>query len=435
MYAILADFYLRYTAATAAGVGTAMILSKIIDALTDPPVGYLSDRTRSRLGARKPWIAAGALLGILTLWYFFNPPVDAGNGYFLVGIVLYYQVSTLVFIPYRSWLGEVSRDYADRSRIWSWYTIALLLGGLLIMVLPLALSSPWLPLFSSAEFDRDMISFIGKVGMVGLPLTLLIAIARVPPGERNIGSAPRMSEFFHVLRDAAPFRAFLAGYGFSALGFGIFYSSIVVGLTSYYGFADRVPLFMLVVIVVQVVSIPIWERIARIHGKHRVWALAWIGHAVLAPSILVFEPHTEFFWPFVVLSSLLSVLQGPHMLFPVSIVSDIVDYDTLKNRTSRAGNFFSLFTFIDKLLHALGYGIGFYLLALFGYDPKASQHGALAVTGLMLAIVFVPSACFGASGLALLRFPIDARRHSIIRRRIEARTARAARCAREGFPS
>ena len=98
MYAILGDFYLRYTAATAAGIGTAMVLSKIIDAITDPPVGYLSDITETRFGARKPWMGAGVLLAIPMFWMFFNPPADAGNGYFLVGIVLYYLTYTLVKI-------------------------------------------------------------------------------------------------------------------------------------------------------------------------------------------------------------------------------------------------------------------------------------------------------------------------------------------------
>jgi GPH family glycoside/pentoside/hexuronide:cation symporter len=426
MYAIMGDFYLRYTMATAAGIGTAMILSKLVDAVTDPPVGYLSDLTRSRWGARKPWIAAGTLLCLPMFWMFFNPPEDAGNLYFAVGIVFYYSCHTLIKIPLRAWLGEIAPDYADRSRVWSWFTMALLGGGLLIMALPLILSSPWLPLFDSAEFDRDMISLIGWVGLVGMPLTMLVALKFVPVGSRNIGAPTPLKKFFSILFVSPPYQLFLVGYGFSALGFGVFYSVIIVGITSYFGFADRLPLFMLCMIVTQVISIPFWERLARHFPKHRIWASAWLVHALITPVMLLFGANTPYFWLMVLCGCVMSVLQGPHMLFPVSIVSDIIDYDTLKNHTSRSGNFFAVFTFIDKGLHALGFGIGYYLLALFGYDAKLAHNSDLAVTGLMLAIVVVPSLSFLASALVLFKFPIDQRRHGIIRRRIEARRLRAA---------
>ena len=426
MYAILGDFYLRYTAATAAGIGSAMVFSKIVDAITDPPVGLLSDRTSTRFGSRKPWIFAGMLIAIPMFWFFFNPPEDAGNTYFAIGIVLYYLVYTLVKIPYRSWLGEIAPSYAERSRVWSWFTIAALLGGVLIMVIPLVVSSPLLGWYDSAEFDRDMVSLIGLVGMIGLPLTLLMAFLFVPQGRRNAGETPSAKEYFRIFSDCRPFRAFLYGYSLSALGFGIFYSIVIVALTSYYGFAKQVPLFMLIMIAAQVASIPVWEYLARSTPKHRVWAYAWAAHSLFGLLFWFFPPQTELFWLFVACGAVTSILQGPHMLFPVSIVSDIVDYDTLKNRTSRSGNLFSLFTFTDKVLHAIGFGIGYYCMALFGYDAKLEANTAMAVFGLKLGFILLPALLFFLSALILVRFPIDARRHDVIRRRIEQRQLREA---------
>lgn len=429
MYAILADYYLRYTAATAAGVGTAMIVSKLVDAVTDPPVGYLSDVTRTRWGARKPWIVAGVLLAAPTFWFFFNPPQDAGNLYFSVCIVFYYITYTLIQIPQRTWLGEIAPDYVDRSRVWSMFTMALLIGGVLIMVLPIVLSSSWFPVFDSPEFDSDMISFIGWVGIIGLPITMAVALIGVPQGVRNVGKPPELKKFFSILSASPPYQLFLCGYGLSALGFGVFYSVIIVAMTSYYGFADRIPIFMLCVILLQVCSIPAWEHVARRVSKHRVWAWAWVAHACLAPTMLIFDANTAYFWWFVAMASVLSILQAPHMLFPVSIMSDIVDYDTLKHRTSRSGNFFAVFTFIDKALHAVGFGAGYYMLAIFGYDAKLATNSDVAIVGLMLAVVGLPSLLFLGSALVLFKFPIDKRRHTVIRRRIEARAKREANVA------
>ena len=429
MYAILGDFYLRYSAATAAGIGSAMLFSKVVDAITDPPVGYLSDRTRSRWGARKPWILAGALLTVPTFLFFFNPPESAGNLYFAVGITAYYLCHTLIKIPLRAWLGELTPDYTERSHIWSWFVIALLLGGLLIMGLPLLMSSPLLPLFDSAEFDRDMMSMIGLIGLCGMPVLVLGALWVVPQGHRNEGDGAPLLAFFEILWVSRPFQNFLVGYGLSALGFGIFYSVIIVAITSYYGFAEKLPLFMLIMILVQVASIPVWEKLAHRVPKHQVWAYAWLAHAALGLLMFVFGANSTQFWLIVSLGGVLSALQGPHMLFPVSIMNDIVDYDTWKTGISRAGNFFSVFTFVDKVLHAIGFGVGYYCMALFGYDAKLDENTDLAVFGLKLAFILLPALLFFLSSRMLLTFPIDAHRHAIIRKRLAAREARERRVA------
>ena len=424
MYAILADFYLRYTSATAAGVGTAMIASKIIDAITDPPVGFFSDHTKSALGARKPWIIAGCLLSMATFLYLFNPGEGAGNLHFTIGIVLYYVAYTFINIPYRSWLGELTQDYSERTRVWAYFTIALLVGGVIIMALPILLSSPLLPIFDTPEFDRDMISFIGWVGVILMPLTIIPAILFTPTGKRNEGAPPTINTFFNVLKDCQPFQMFMLGYGASALGFGLFYSVIIIVLTSYFGFADRIPLFMLFMVAAQVVTIPMWEKLGGRFSKHRVWAAAWAAHVVVAPMILLFGPNTAHFWPLVFVGSLTSILQGPHMLFPAAIVNDIVDSDTLETGRSRAGNFMSVYTFIDKVLHAVGFGVGYYIIAAFNYDPKASAHSAWEVFGLMTAAIGLPSLFFALSAFFLFRFPIDAARHRAIREGLAERDAR-----------
>ena len=424
LYAIMADFYLRYSAATAAGIGTAMLVSKIVDAVTDPPVGCWSDLTRSRWGARKPWLAAGVVLSMLMFAVFFNPPEDAGNWYFFNGLVLYYIAFTLLQIPTRSWLGEITSSYEDRSRVWSVYTIGLLVGGVIIMVTPILLSTV-IPVFDSAEFDRDMISFIGWLGAVLLIVTMAIALRFAPTGHRNEGQPPRLATFFSVLSDVPPLRIFLLGFSLSALGFGIWYSIVVVALTSYFGFAERLPLFMLCMIGMQVVSIPIWERLARRFPKHQVWASAWAVYSFIGLLFLVFDENTQYFWGLVAVGGVMSILQGPHMLFPVSIMSDIVDYDTWKNETSRSGNFFALFTFMDKVMHALGFGAGYYIIAVFGYNAKLDHNTDMAVWGLYSAIVFVPGILFLLSAITLWRFPIDAKKHRIIRRAIERREERS----------
>jgi len=424
MYAILSDFYLRYTAVTAAGMGTAMLLSKIVDAITDPPVGYFSDCTTTKWGSRKPWIAVGAVLAAITFIFFFNPPEDAGNLYFAIGMIFYYIAFTLIQIPTRSWLGEITQNYSERSTVWSYYTIGLLLGGVLIMALPILLSSSFLPLFDSAEFDQDMVSF-GWVGALAILILVAISLKYTPAGVRNLGEKPNYKQFFSIIKSNGPFQIFLTGFTASAIGFGVFYSVIIVALTSYYGFADRIPIFMLSVIFAQVLAIPFIERLARRYSKHTVFASFWVVHVLLAPLMFIFDQNTDYFVSFVILGCMFSIAQGAHMLFPASIMNDIIDYDTLKTGLSRSGNYMALYTFIDKAAHAVGFAIGFYILALFDYNAKATEHSDFEYWGIMMAIAIVPSIFFSICAYYMFKFPIDSHRHGIIRKRIESRTLRA----------
>lgn len=425
VYAILGDFYLRHTAATAAGIGTAMILSKLIDAVTDLPVGYLSDHTRSPMGARKPWMLGGMCVAMLAFAMLFFPPADAGDLYFTLNIILYYLAITFIFIPYRAWLGELTEGYAERSRLWSYVTMGLLIGGLIFMLLPVILAMPQIAYFKSAEFDPDVMAFLGWTGIVAMPVFMLPALLFVPAGRRNPGHPPHIRAFVDILTASAPYRVFLAGCAASGLGFGVFYSVIIVALSSYFGIASQVALFLLIVTLVQVLSIPVWERVGARWSKHRTWAVAWAAHALIALALLFVDPSAQPFWPLVAIGVVTSILQAPHMLFPVAIVNDIVDHDTLRTGSSRSGTFMAFYTFVDKVMHAVGFGIGYYLLAAFGYDPKAQMHDDWGVTGLMLAVVGVPSLCFIVAAVILYRFPIDGRRHALIRRRIAQRIARA----------
>src|ERR1700754_4294768 len=64
-------------------IGTALLISRSADVVLDPLIGWLSDRTGGRLGARKPWVILGLLLTIVSTWFLFAPPQHPSFGYFL----------------------------------------------------------------------------------------------------------------------------------------------------------------------------------------------------------------------------------------------------------------------------------------------------------------------------------------------------------------
>lgn len=420
--ALIAAFYALHTDATAAGIAAVLLVSRLFDGFTDPAMGYLTDRTRTPFGPRKPWIALGALLGVVALYVIFIPPDGAGDVYLLGAFLLFYLAYTLINIPLRSWGSDLSIDYKERSKISSWLVSAYLVGGLLFMFLPVILSLPAVGFVESAELNKPMMAIIGFCGMVILPIAVTIGLVFTPQGRRVGGET---SSVWVIWRDATrnrPFVLFLAACALSGLSFGSFYAVVLLALSNYFGFAAQIPLFLVVLTLAQVLSIPLWVRVASAFGKHRTWGYAWLGHALMLPLIWWFEPGSTSFLSLLIYGSIVAILQAPNMVFPMSMLSDIIDYDTLKSNEVRAGSYFSLMSVVNKSANAVGSALGFYVIAIFGYDPKSSENSEWANFGLLLASNGIPAVvCLLAVGF-LLAYPLDERRYGIIRRRLQRRS-------------
>ncbi|HEX3407413.1 MAG TPA: MFS transporter, partial [Caulobacteraceae bacterium] len=117
-------------------IGTAMLVSRSLDVIVDPLIGYLSDHTRGRLGRRKPWVLAGALLTMVSAWFLFAPPAHPSFVYFLVWYTAIYLAWSLIEVPHAAWAFEITRDYDDRSRVLSLRSLVGGLGALAFFLLP-----------------------------------------------------------------------------------------------------------------------------------------------------------------------------------------------------------------------------------------------------------------------------------------------------------
>ncbi|MDC1308476.1 MFS transporter, partial [Pseudomonadales bacterium] len=98
-------------------VGTILMLARFTDVLTDPIMGEISDRWRTRFGRRKPWLLVGMPIMMLGVYKLFIPPADVGIWYFLIYLTLFFVGSTIIALPHRAWGAELSTDYHQRSRV------------------------------------------------------------------------------------------------------------------------------------------------------------------------------------------------------------------------------------------------------------------------------------------------------------------------------
>jgi Na+/melibiose symporter-like transporter len=420
--ALLTAFYAKHTEATTAGIATVMLFARIFNGVIDPFIGYASDATRGRFGPRKPWLAAGALLAVPAFALAYMPPASAGNLYMFVAMVAFYLALSAIEIPLKSWSAEISTDYAQRSRISASITLTLLVGGVLFLMLPEVLKE--LGLVATTKMDRPMMALFGWIGLALLPLGMVLALWLVPVGTVLRGDRYTVRELLGTVVSNKPYRLFLTADWLIGVAWGVTYAVLFIALDNHFGFGDKIGLLLLVATAAQIVCLPLCTFLAARYGKHRVWAWASIMTALTGPLMLLFPPAGQASLPLLFLfMAVASAFGTPQMIFPSAMIGDLSDFGTMKTGQSRTGTYFAIRSLIYPAAGAFGTSVAFFAMSAVGYEPSAKTNSAFATQGMLWTLAFLPAALSLVSGLLLLKFPINRRRHQAIRRRIERRDA------------
>ena len=412
---VLPTFYVEHTAATLTGIGVVNLLRWWFDAATDPVVGYLSDRTRTRWGKRKPWLVVGAIVSSISIFMLFRPAPEAGNlfyGGWLCGVYLGF---TIFSISHLAWGSELAADYNDRARISTWHSVLTVVGSILFWILPLVLS----PFTGSTEIGPPVINSIAWVFVFIMPVGALLAVRFVSVGH-DLGSNKQvpLRQAISQLRFNKPLWRFVAAQATWGIGQGMYLSVLYVFMRDYLQLGDKFPVLMIWFFLVQTVSMPVWARLMGRYGKHRSWAFSWAVYSLIQPVVLLLEPGPSAFIPAMLIVMVTAFINSASYIAPMALLGDIADYGTLKTGTNNTGNYFAIQTLLQKANMGIGAGLAFPLLALFGYEMGQRNFGS-AQFGLILAYIIIPAVTSVAAAMILWNFPIDSRRHGIIRRRLE----------------
>ncbi len=430
--ALIPAFYAKNTAVSLSTIGVVLLVARLYDAFADPAVGYLSDVTRSPLGARKPWILAGGVAACIATVLLYNPSPQATGLYFLPVMLLFYTSYTMLAVPHSAWGAELSRAPSERSMISGVLTFVSIVGLLILMGLPILLSSPLLPLFPTAEITPPMLRLQGCLMLALTPICVLVPIAFTPRGESIATERTSLRSAIASVSGNRPFRMFMGAYALTGLAYGVYYGSSYLFLDSYLGLADKFPIIYATVAIAQMVSIPVWTRLLARVERHHMWALGLAAFAVLLPAQLLLPRGGRGFWllmPMVVLSNFANAAsQTPQM----AVLADCIDFDTLRTGGSRAGTYYALQSFVLKATLAAGGGLAFLALAAFHFDAKAKIQTAQGLGGLIAIHAFAPTLLFLAAGACLWMFPLDSRRQDIIQRALARRADLAEDLAQAG---
>ena len=393
-------------------IGVIFLLGRLWDAIADPVMGALSDRTRSQYGRRKPWIAAGGVIFGLSSIFLFFPPF--GVTPLSLGIVLFffYLGWTAVQIPFQAWSGEVSGDYHQRTRIATYQTVVTSAALLVTLILP-TIADQLRP-----GDGRLQLSLMGGLVLLSIIPALIFTLTalREPPLPPIPVGKPSLRETIRAITGEPLLLRVLASDFAVTLAQNIRAALIVFFVTFYMGRPEWAGGLFLFQFVFGIFAGPIWLKIGRRYGKHRTAVAGELVQVVINLALLLITPDT--FGLLLALTLAQGLAQGSGNLMLRAIVADVADKHRLDSGEDRTGLYYSVFSLAGKTATAVAIGIALPLISWLGFDPKVANSQA-ALTGLLLVFALGPAIAHALSAALIARFPLDEAAHAEIRRQLD----------------
>jgi len=417
---VIQGIYGKYFSMPLASIAMVLVVARVFDGVTDPLIGYLSDRYRTRFGRRKPWLLLGSLLAVLACWKLYVPPEAVTVPYFLGWFLLAYFGWTLSEIPYRAWMAEISEDFHQRTRLAIWRTFARYLGFIAFYGIP------FLPVFATSEFTPETLRFTAWLAAIALPTTALAACWVVPTeadaaGPDAEGCSPAPGRAWRAVWANGPLRTLLATYAVGGLATGSAFGAVFFFVDGYLQLGATLALLFVLGSPVGALCMPAWGALALRIGKQRTWALAYALSALfMLLHLLIPQGPAGEVW-LIVCFLLVFAVSSVGVVVPASMLADIVDYGRWRFGQDYAGTYYSVQTMVEKAVEGLGVAMGLAVAGWFGFDPTVPLEDAGARLGLFLAFPILPAVLTLATVPVILKLPITERRHRAIKRRLERR--------------
>jgi GPH family glycoside/pentoside/hexuronide:cation symporter len=415
--AYLMYFYTDVALLGAGLVGVALGLGRVWDAVNDPIMGYLSDRTRTRWGRRRPWIIAAALPYAACYALLFRPPsLDTQLALFawlLAATLLLDTFETAMEMPSSALGVELDAGYDERTRIFALRDFFSYLGMILGGLLPLLVATAADP---RSGYARATLLFAA----LGALTALLVAFVPERPASAPAARASGIADFWRSLRKclaSRSFRILLGTFFVASAGLGIGAGAGVYALIYWLEYTPiEIGYMMPVHLGCCCLALPFWAWLSKRIGK----VAAIRGWLLYEAMVMV---GLFFMWPWkpiVYLGTIFSGIGTAGLVNVSSLLADVIDEDELETGMQRAGAFLGFWTVAAKGAAAAGPVVVGAALTAAGYQAAVAQTPLVITT---IRWLYAPSRAlvFVLAYLIFRRFSLSRERHAEIRAALDAR--------------
>ena len=405
--------------------GTIILIGMIWDAITDPIMGNLTDRTRSRFGPKRFYILVGSIFASLTfvlMWV--RIPMHSNVGLFVIYMFLYCLFSTgftVLTVPYNGLLPDMIDDYAQRARFSNvrmiWSTIGAMVCGVVptIMIRDNTNPATYLHcalLFGVLFFISSILVFFGTWEKHREPVQVTLK-----------ESFPQSASVFK----SRSFRLFIGIYLFGQCGI-----DFISGMAVYYvddvlnGYANGYFTYMMGVLMIsQLIGMFVFGPIMSRSSKRKAILIGAPIRLAGILGILAFSYEGVPLMPILCMAALIGFGNAASLTGIFAIMSDMADVDELITSTRRPGVVSGMATFARKISSGVSASVIGFLLAAVGYDEVLANAGvrqsAFTQRGIAWIFVLAPAILTILLIVVTVLFPMSAEEFRMVQEDVERR--------------
>lgn len=416
----LPEFYATHVGIPIAMVGYVFMAVRAIDIFADPFIGGAMDRTHTRFGRYRPWLAASApVLMLAAFMIFVMVKPGAGPGYLFIWLLVLYLGFSVGTLSQLGWASVLAPEYDQRSRVYAWWQAFNIIGVIAILILPAAVVQLGLGDYVAG------VHIMGWAIIIALPLTISLALAAVPEPV-NTSQPPHggVRAYLDIIRRPTVSRLLLADLVLGVAP-GITGSLLFFFFDQIKGFdKPAASIFMLLYFVGGLVGAPIWAKLAGRLGKHRTLALASLIFAGLYVAATLVPGGN--FWLTATVMFIAGLPYAAGLFLLRAMMADAGDEVRLETGVERTGLMFSILSATTKLGHVFAL-MPYAVLGWVGFQaiPPAGGNSSQSLMVLQVLFIVVPGLLLASAALILRGYPLTPERHDEIRRQLDAREAEA----------
>ena len=390
-------------------VAIILFVGRSWDFVNDLLVGYISDRTRTRWGRRRPFLLFGTVpfgLSFLLLWLHPNFGQTGLVIYYSLAYIIYEALATFVYMPYFALTPELTSDYDERTKLTSFRMMFNITGSLTAYILPLLIvGNDW----TQATSRNVIIMAVAAGALAAAPYFGVFFGTK----EKKEYQSEKLPKFWPSLKAAFKNKPFV----FGALMYLATWMAIIVIESNLQFFILHIIrrqsqniIIMVSIFVTAIFALPFWNWF-RNWNKRRAYIIG-VGFWSMVMIVLIFmNPQTPF-WLILILCVLAGIGVSAGQVLPWAIIPDAIEWEEWHTGERNEGIFYSLVTLLGKIGMAIAQPLSLLVLQISNLQTgQDAVQPPSALLGIRLVVGPIPAMCLIAGILIAIFYPLERTQH------------------------